>query len=61
MFCIEFDDVEDLMCVLCLFKKFNVLVVVVSDVLVESLLMKVFDVLIDIVEVLVSIILNLVY
>ena len=58
---IELDDVEDLMRVLRLFKKSNVLAVAASDVLAESPLMKVSDALTDIAEVSVSTTLNLAY
>ncbi len=58
---IELDDVEDLMRVLRLFKKSNVLTVAASDVLAESPLMKVSDALTDIAEVSVAATLNLAY
>ena len=58
---IELDQVEDLMRVLRLFKKSNVLTVAASDVLAESLLMKVSDALTDIAEVSVIATLNLAY
>jgi glutamate-ammonia-ligase adenylyltransferase len=58
---IELDDVEDLMRVLRLFKKSNVLTVAASDVLAESPLMKVSDALTDIAEVSVEATLNLAY
>ena len=58
---IELDDVEDLMRVLRLFKKSNVLTVAASDVLAESPLMKVSDALTDIAEVSVASTLNLAY
>ena len=58
---IELDDVEDLMRVLRLFKKSNVLTVAASDVLAESPLMKVSDALTDIAEVSVDATLNLAY
>ncbi|OTG89309.1 bifunctional [glutamate--ammonia ligase]-adenylyl-L-tyrosine phosphorylase/[glutamate--ammonia-ligase] adenylyltransferase [Acinetobacter sp. ANC 3813] len=58
---IELDDVEDLMRVLRLFKKSNVLTVAASDVLAESPLMKVSDALTEIAEVSVGATLNLAY
>ena len=58
---IEIDQVEDQMRVLRLFKKSNVLTVAASDVLAESLLMKVSDALTDIAEVSVIATLNLAY
>jgi glutamate-ammonia-ligase adenylyltransferase len=58
---IELDEVEDLMRVLRLFKKSNVLTVAASDVLAESPLMKVSDALTDIAEVSVAATLNLAY
>lgn len=58
---IEIDQVEDLMRVLRLFKKSNVLTVAASDVLAESSLMKVSDALTDIAEVSVIATLNLAY
>ena len=58
---IELDEVEDLMRVLRLFKKSNVLTVAASDVLAESHLMKVSDALTDIAEVTVNAALQLAY
>ncbi|AXY55781.1 bifunctional [glutamate--ammonia ligase]-adenylyl-L-tyrosine phosphorylase/[glutamate--ammonia-ligase] adenylyltransferase [Acinetobacter chinensis] len=58
---IELDEVEDLMRVLRLFKKSNVLTVAASDVLAESPLMKVSDALTDIAEVSVNATLQLAY
>lgn len=58
---IELEQVEDLMRVLRLFKKSNVLAVAASDVLAESPLMKVSDALTDIAEVSVIATLNLAY
>ena len=58
---IEIDQVEDLMRVLRLFKKSNVLTVAASDVLAESPLMKVSDALTDIAEVSVIATLSLAY
>ena len=58
---IEIDQVEDLMRVLRLFKKSNVLAVAASDVLAESPLMKVSDALTDIAEVSVNSVLHLAY
>ncbi|AOA57457.1 bifunctional [glutamate--ammonia ligase]-adenylyl-L-tyrosine phosphorylase/[glutamate--ammonia-ligase] adenylyltransferase [Acinetobacter larvae] len=58
---IEIDQVEDLMRVLRLFKKSNVLAVAASDVLAESPLMKVSDALTDIAEVSVQATLRLAY
>lgn len=58
---IELDEVEDLMRVLRLFKKSNVLAVAASDVLAESPLMKVSDALTDIAEVSVNATLNMAY
>ena len=58
---IELDEVEDLMRVLRLFKKSNVLTVAASDVLAESHLMKVSDALTDIAEVTANAALQLAY
>lgn len=58
---IEIDQVEDLMRVLRLFKKSNVLTVAASDVLAESPLMKVSDALTDIAEISVKATLSLAY
>ena len=58
---IEMDEVEDLMRVLRLFKKSNVLTVAASDVLAESHLMKVSDALTDIAEVTANAALQLAY
>lgn len=58
---IELDQVEDLMRVLRLFKKSNVLSVAASDVLAESPLMRVSDVLTEIAEVTVNATLQLAY
>lgn len=58
---IELEQIEDLMRVLRLFKKSNVLAVAASDVLAESPLMKVSDALTDIAEVSVIATLNLAY
>lgn len=58
---IELDQVEDLMRVLRLFKKSNVLAVAASDVLAETPLMRVSDVLTDIAEITVNTALNLAY
>ncbi|MCA4814491.1 MULTISPECIES: bifunctional [glutamate--ammonia ligase]-adenylyl-L-tyrosine phosphorylase/[glutamate--ammonia-ligase] adenylyltransferase [Acinetobacter] len=58
---IELDEIEDLMRVLRLFKKSNVLTVAASDVLAESHLMKVSDALTDIAEVTANAALQLAY
>lgn len=58
---IELDQVEDIMRVLRLFKKSNVLAVAASDVLAESPLMRISDVLTDIAEITVKTALHLSY
>lgn len=58
---IELEHVEDLMRVLRLFKKSNVLAVAASDVLADSPLMRISDVLTDIAEITVKAVLHLAY
>ncbi|MFB2588959.1 bifunctional [glutamate--ammonia ligase]-adenylyl-L-tyrosine phosphorylase/[glutamate--ammonia-ligase] adenylyltransferase [Acinetobacter sp. c1-l78] len=58
---LELNDVEDIMRVLRLFKKSNVLAVAASDILAESPLMRVSDVLTDIAEISVNATLNLAF